>query len=853
MKIGKFSYYEAPAEPYLDKGGRRHYANRRPSGAFTLAELYEYITTDKEAQEHTETLRRLLSSEEGRKQVNSFYIENKQFKEGGLVDYSKAYKNRMFRTMTATGLYDPFRKQEDLQTPSNLVCVDFDHFCNDAEEVRKAKQELLQDDVCKPCLVFTSPSGDGLKCLFKFEFPGTYEGAKFVPDKKEFRARLKGLYKYLRQSHPAWIEKGKGKHALDDYKNFAQLCNISHDEEAILDEAAEVRLDFSVWREDEPEFKPSAFTASGHDEEAAQYYADELLRNAIDITSSMSWEQWLGLAYSFKGLAHGLELFQEVSSLWPDYSESNTLRAWEYAKQAPGANINSFFKKALDAGIKPWINSGSAAAQEAKRAFAAENAPKKQNKTPQSAKESAVAQDTQKQDKEQMTQAEEQTKLTAEQLVQAVLHTYGHENGLNEIMEEAGEVLPAIELKNYKFGGKPLSLKCGALTVIGAQTSHGKTRFLENICLDVCNEESEGLNLFFSLEEPFPDILAELVNIHVNKENLAGDRRTSNLEFILKNFKELKEEPSKLVKLRHDINAFCNKYLISQPEQANLLSSAIHKEAPLKVLDKEEFCNVDTLCTVCNEVAKTRKIKAIFLDHLGMMYTDKAEFKNRPKTERVEEIVTRLEALAKRLQCPIVITAQLKRTNNTCFTLENSDLADSADIERSANTVILLWNSVDTPQGVKNEAKDYKKALVYGNGLKTKEQAYEEDATPKELLERGFRYGFEGVLFARITKRRGERKNTWNVFQFNGDTGKISAMTLEAIAKFQESWRKKTPGEENVTWEDIEGTDEQMKFVNGVASGETRERPHKEEVPAEPQPEEKKKEAEPQQNEELPF
>lgn len=772
MNEGRFSFYKSPQEPFRDSRGGEHLAQLSPKETLNAEQLFRYITTDKEARRVTEQFRDLLKSEQASETVPRFHTEKGEdgkriFVEDGTTDKKRAFKNRMFRFITATGTFT-YKSAKYFKTPSNLVCVDFDHFCDSEEEVRKAKEALLDSRLlCTPLLIFTSPSGDGLKCLYEFEH---------VEDEEERLARLKGLYKYLRFSFPSWKDKSKpGAHALDEVLDLARGCNIPFDPEAVLNKDGHTSLKWSEWKVLPKPYTPTGYTPEGDLEAKVQYYANSLVQRGLDITDGMTFGDYLGLAYSLKSLSHGKEIFLQVSSLWAKYTENNSLKAWAYAdKQAPRTDVTYFISLARQAGVPSWESSTDEGKAQAREYMKQQDAGKQQarkqatqgtNKTTMEKDQAPGEQDPKKERIKDL--------LTVEELEAIVFN----KNSFEDVMNKAGDVPASIPTK-YKFNGNTLTLKASALTIFGAQTSHGKTRFLENVLLDTCDPQ-EGVTLFFTLEEIYADVLAELVNVYARTPNLC-DKYQNNFDTLQAVFRRLKtkepeafpyEDPvtlkggkteTRFNYLRQVVNHFYEEYL----QFGN----------SLKILDDERLREVDVLFRACKMIAEQGKVRAVFIDHVGMIY-EKDVSPSLMKTERVERIFTKLELLAKELACPVVLSQQLNRPSEGALSMNNTNLSDSADSERSANTIVLLWNSQDIP-------------------TKTKEADVQDLTTPKALLERGFEYGTPGTIFARLSKRRGgQGKNSFSVFNFDGDTGVIQELTDKELKEKQEKFK---PANKNI-------------------------------------------------------
>lgn len=541
MTDTKFSFYLPPHFLYLDESGTKHFASMKPTKSVTVSELFDYITKDKTAEQMTSAFLNLPDGDEAVTKWRNERDASGQWHtvEAGTETKSKQFKNTRFCFIQFFGVFTG-RKAEQLQTPSGLWCVDFDHFATSPEQLKAAKDALLSDELARPCLVFTSPSQDGLKAFYLFDY---------IDDEAERKARVLGLYAYLRSRHADWISKD-GKHAVDLYTDISHCCNVPHDDDARLNLDAFTRLDWNVWRVSEQRPTVSTtFVSSSTDEEKARWYADELVRSGVDITAGMTYSEYVGLAHAFTELANGETLFQAVSSNWPKYNEKNTRTVWNAAKrQTSRADLSHFFKLAVR-GLngRTWETetvAGQDAVRQFKDAFLASDdgarwldQKRKERQNSLLGQRKMTSQNTQTPDvPAQMTDAEQKAlqdvrrdvngqnaptdqdekTLTDGELCDIVLRR----RSFAELVHEAAQIAVSIPTK-YKFGQddketEPFTLKARALTVVGAGTSHGKTRFLENVLLNVAqytDADTSGTCLFFTLEESLADVLAELVNI----------------------------------------------------------------------------------------------------------------------------------------------------------------------------------------------------------------------------------------------------------------------------------------------------------------------------------------------------
>lgn len=126
-----FSFFKRPVQ------------NTDPLRAIDIVDVYRYVT-GKYAKPQTEILRSIKSPEE-----------------------AKHYKATHFDFCTFSGLFRK-RNAKELIMHSGLLCLDFD----DIADTDSLKQQLLQHEYFDTELLFTSPSGNGLKWIITADLNG---------------------------------------------------------------------------------------------------------------------------------------------------------------------------------------------------------------------------------------------------------------------------------------------------------------------------------------------------------------------------------------------------------------------------------------------------------------------------------------------------------------------------------------------------------------------------------------------------------------------------------------------------------------------------------------------------------
>ncbi len=168
-KAPVFSYYKKPV------------TNVVPTKEITLIEVYNLIQGNEYASS-TSTLRSIQDEKEARK-----------------------YKAFNFDYVTFSGAFSK-RNDKHLKKHSGLLTIDFDHLSN----ISEIKEELLKDNYFETELLFTSPSGDGLKWIIPMELT-----------KVKHQDYFKAVANYIQHTYNLEVD-GSGK-------DISRACFLPHD------------------------------------------------------------------------------------------------------------------------------------------------------------------------------------------------------------------------------------------------------------------------------------------------------------------------------------------------------------------------------------------------------------------------------------------------------------------------------------------------------------------------------------------------------------------------------------------------------------------------------------------------
>ena len=171
--LTKFQFYEAPASTV------------RSLRTMTIGEVYCFITLDSRTLDMTRKLRAI-----------------------GDVKERKQFKAANFCFACFSGIFS-YRKDECLVSHSGLICIDFDHIGN-LQQLLETRRRLIADPYFTTQLLFTSPSGDGLKWVVDIDL-----------QKCDHRTWFSAISNYVRATY--------GLEADSQCINISRSCFLPHD------------------------------------------------------------------------------------------------------------------------------------------------------------------------------------------------------------------------------------------------------------------------------------------------------------------------------------------------------------------------------------------------------------------------------------------------------------------------------------------------------------------------------------------------------------------------------------------------------------------------------------------------
>jgi DNA primase catalytic core len=272
------------------------------------------------------------------------------------------------------------------------------------------------------------------------------------------------------------------------------------------------------------------------------------------------------------------------------------------------------------------------------------------------------------------------------------------------------------------FGGEPMGIPAGAVTIITAPTSHGKTTFLINLALNITQEHKEKQIYLFSYEEDRDSILINTLNTYLNEEISGNNRATLKNYFSGKNKRTLSNQK----------DIFFKELINTQRLNVNYTNY-----------------NSETLIEAIRFLHKNANPGAIFIDYIQLLNLPQGKYKTYSRQEELKQICQDLKDLAVETGLPIILGAQFNRSVKNPLQLHATNIGEAGDIERVANLIIGFWNNNFTPVGTEGELNSIKK-LNY----------------PKDSI------------YIKVLKNRVGRVGQEEVLDFNGNTGKISNQNI---------------------------------------------------------------------------
>jgi replicative DNA helicase len=210
-----------------------------------------------------------------------------------------------------------------------------------------------------------------------------------------------------------------------------------------------------------------------------------------------------------------------------------------------------------------------------------------------------------------------------------------------------------------QYGGIPRK----ALYILSGRTHVGKTAEAVQMAYHMA-KQGEGAVLFWSQEMTENDVL---------------ERLTSNVSGV--GYRNITRQET------------------SEEDKAKVLSALdLVATFPLYIDDTPRVRIGTVKATAHMFKRKYGKLAALFVDYLSMMDIEQNSNQSFPKA--VGEVAFQAKALAKELDCPVIILAQINRAATGDDRPDSHHLKESGDIEQAADFIEILWkeSKYQTPE-----------------------------------------------------------------------------------------------------------------------------------------------------------
>jgi DNA primase catalytic core len=290
----------------------------------------------------------------------------------------------------------------------------------------------------------------------------------------------------------------------------------------------------------------------------------------------------------------------------------------------------------------------------------------------------------------------------------------------------------------YTIGGEPLLLPSGAISILTAPTSHGKTTFLINLALNVAQEYPDKETYLFSYEEDGDSILINTLNTYLDEEISSNNRRTLKSYFTTGSTEYIKTQSRDYFTTNKD--KFFRELIETRRLNINYSSY-----------------NSDTIIEAIRYLHKHAKPGAIFIDYIQLLNLPEGKYKTYSRQEEIKEICIALKDVAVETGLPIILGAQFNREVVNQLRIHATKIGEAGDIERIANLIVGFWNNNFKPLATEGELNE-----INNKGATTPD-----------------------TLYTTILKNRGGRVGLEEILSFNGNTGRIKNSSNSGSSYFK--------------------------------------------------------------------
>jgi len=216
-----------------------------------------------------------------------------------------------------------FKNRKDLEEPSDLICIDYDHVKNMHRFIFRLQFYSFIYGY------FISPSGDGLKVLVRTN----------IDNNENYKSKLKQIISSFEQI---------GLKADSSKVNINDACYLSYDPNAYFNPKA------TIWRNTQYQVPEETNWSESQIKDSVEFIIDQIEEQKVDITSN--YNDWINIAFALNNQfkEDGREYFQRVSQFYKDYQDTICDKQYDYCSgpKDDGITIRTFFKIAKEQNLK---------------------------------------------------------------------------------------------------------------------------------------------------------------------------------------------------------------------------------------------------------------------------------------------------------------------------------------------------------------------------------------------------------------------------------------------------------------------------------------------------------------------
>ena len=700
MNSEKFSYYLPPQY------------NTTPERSLTLREVWEYITRKKTLQVRRVNTRTGATSLVGTIKEVTRIVRS-------LGDKYREERGNYLPCVTFGGEFSE-RNTASLIEASGLICLDIDKLDEQGRDVETLREQLSKDTEIGLRLLFVSPSGNGLKLVCKTSGK--------ITDADSYKIEFETLCDFVSKKYSIKI---------DYTPDIVRPCYLCYDPQSVFVEEGEFRSELhplpdSETKSEKPKKELLAGGGYASTTDLDSFKKNELIPALFDMIDQIfpsmefryrrnKWES----PYNLDGT--------EPQHPRPDKSVITQSNPGTILENGEGNPTISVIDKFMNENSLEWKEAirqlaSIAGLEDRYKDLTKKYAQEMNNKGSQRENKPSADKNITPKEKTAQSGSEKQTPrekfaeyLTIPSLKELAKH------------KKTGVVTPYTFKTEKGEKEERYTLTSGGLNIVGAMSSHGKSRFLQNLALGLA-EEGEGSVIYFALEESEIEVLSRIANIAADTLRLSDTQ--SNTEAIMEYFRT---DGGQGV-------SWCRE------ERKKALDNFRRLYEEKKIIVKYiPDLQSDDLCELIKFLSEEFKARAVFIDYLQAITPGGY---NNARTDELRKVCNSLAKTAKKMDIPVVLAAQLNRSTGNPTNMSINNLAESADISRYADTALLLWDSA-RPRDILNREEYLKK---------------EEAAKLRDL---GFNFEEKGYLYAVLNKNKGGRADLEAVWKYTPQTGKV--------------------------------------------------------------------------------